>query len=742
MARAQKFSAVFLLLVLVLLAIPANPTHAQGTCDPIVDTTDELDIEIIRDFAQPLEDRGATVVVRSFDFTDSGDLDATIEALVDQCFADGPGNKRANLILVAMSVNDRSTNITYGDDWTEIKASLADIQADDMNPNFAAGDITAGFSAGLAEIEAVINDVNGPAEPGLVPTPSDPEDSGLGLAAGAGLAAAATAGGGTLLVRRRRKLSRSRQDLEDRVAEPRVKVGAVRERAQRLNTQAEIWEHTVLGLTLDRLRERRAQARAATAETERSAALLVGATPGGIGSANNAQLAEGHKRLVELNEALDRAKAALDRFDGFGDLVERLRVSLPAKQSLMATEFAEAEALGAQRLAEGWQVGAESERLVQARSISESHDFSPLQLDLLAISDSLEAVEAELFAGRHVLQTFPDRLAALGEWASQLAESEAAERSRISSAESEFARASAVHASESWRWARELPDKALGHLDKSVAFRETALGAPLESQDYEAVGLGLEQAGLELVAADAALDEVDTLMVNLETARDQAPGVLGQAREELEELIQFVDINDDDLPRRFDIAPREMELALEQLGQELRRGRPNHLMVAQTGLRVAHQIDALFIEAQDEHQRVVALRRAVGREVARAARAIDRADRSLGWQLIASQDGRDLEQLKNELNSLEGSLTEQLAEAEDITSDAVAIRERIVARRRRNSTWVIVGNGGGWGGGSPRSSGGWGGGSSSGGGGFGGGSFGGGGFGGGGFGGGSSGSSW
>ncbi len=165
-------------------------------------------------------------------------------------------------------------------------------------------------------------------------------------------------------------------------------------------------------------------------------------------------------------------------------------------------------------------------------------------------------------------------------------------------------------------------------------------------------------------------------------------------------------------------------------------------MVAQTGLRVAHQIDALFIEAQDEHQRVVALRRAVGREVARAARAIDRADRSLGWQLIASQDGRDLEQLKNELNSLEGSLTEQLAEAEDITSDAVAIRERIVARRRRNSTWVIVGNGGGWGGGSPRSSGGWGGGSSSGGGGFGGGSFGGGGFGGGGFGGGSSGSSW
>jgi uncharacterized membrane protein YgcG len=741
-ARAQKVSAAFLLVALVLLVLPTSPAHGQGTCDPIVDTTGELDIEAIREFAQPLEDRGATVVVRSFDSTDSGDLDATIEALVDQCFADGPGNKRANLILVAVSVGDRSTNITYGDDWTEIDASLPAIEADDMNPNFADGDVTAGLAAGLSEIEAVINEVNGPAQPGVVPTPADAQDSGLGLAGGVGLAAAATAAGGTVLVRRRRKLSQLRQNLEDGVAEPRVKVGAIRERAQRLNIQAEIWEHTVEGITLDRLRERRAEARAATTETERSAALLVGATPGGVGSANKAQLAEAHKRLVELNEALDRAKAALDRFDGFGDLIERLRVSLPAKQSLMATEFSDAEELCDQRLAEGWQVTDEIERLTRARSISESHDFRPLQLDLLAISDSLEAVEAELFAGRHVLQAMPDRLAALGEWATQLDESETAERSRISSVESEFARASAVHASESWRWARELPDKALGHLDKSAALREAALGGPLENQDYEAVGRGLEQAGLELVAADVALDEVDTLMVNLETARAQAPDVLGQAREELAELIQFVEINDDDLPRRFDIEPPDMELALEQLGQELGRGRPNHLMVAQTGLRVAHQIDALFLEAQDEHKRVIALRRAVGREVARAARAIDRADRSLGWQLIASQDGQDLEQLKNELNSLEGSLEEQLSEAEDLTADAVAIRERIVARRRRNSTWVVVGNGGGWGGGSPRSSGGWGGGSSSSGGGFGGGSFGGGGFGGGGFGGGSSGSSW
>lgn len=716
----------------------ATVAGAQGACDPIADTTGELDIDSIRTAAQPLEDRGATVIARSYSDVPNGDIDAALDDLIAQCFADGPGGRRANLIVVAVSVGDRQTSLLYGDDWRTLDSFEAEIQDNDMNPRFADGDVTGGLVAGLNEIELVINEVDGAVQ-NPTPTPaSEPESSSSAGLVAAGLAAVGAAGGTTLLVRRRRQLTDLRQDLEDRVAEPRVRVGASRERAQRLNAQAEIWEHTVSGTTLDRLRERRAEARAAATETERAAALLVGATPDGIKNAKAGQLADAQNRLTELNDALDRTKAALDRFDSFGDLIERLRVSLPAKQSLMSNEFEEAAQLGAHRLAEGWRVEEAIGRLDHARATSDGLDFGPLELDLLAMSDLLEGAEAELFAARHMLQSFPDRPAALNEWAEQLAASEDSERQRIGLVEREFNAVSAVHAPESWHWAAEYPAKASAHLDKSASLRLATLAGPAAAQDFDAAGQGLEHSGLEVIAADALLDEIDTLMVNLETARVQSPGVLEEAMLELRELGQFIHQHDEDLPPRFDVEPPEIEAALTGLAAELKKGRPNHLVVAQTGLRVAHQIDQLFIEAQDEQKRVEALRRALGRELARADRAIERAERSLGWQIIPSRDGGDVEELRNDLVDLQGSpknLEDRLAEAEDITADAIAIRERIVARKRRNNTWVVVGSGGGWGGGSSRNSssgGGWGGGSGSSGGGFGGGGFGGGGFGGGG----------
>ncbi len=718
----------------------SSVAQAQGACDPIDDATGDVDLDAIRAAAQPLEDRGATVVVRAYNSLPNADIDLALDELVAQCFSDGPAGVRANLILVAVAVDDRNTSIRYGAEWLELDPFEAGIQEDGMNPNFADGDITGGLAAGLEEIELILNEVNGAIQnPTSTPLPVDTEPSSSAGLAAAGLAAVGAAAGTTVLVRRRRQLTELRQELDDRIAGPRVRVGASRERAQRLNSQAQIWEHTVSGTTLDRLRERRAEARAAETETERAAALLAGATPDGIKNAKASELADARNRLTELIDTLDRAKSALDRFDSFGDQLERLRVSLPAKQSLMFSEFDEAEQLGAQRVAEGWKVEEALERLSHSRRICEGLDFAPLELDLLAMSDLLEEAEAELFAARHILQSFPDRPAALAEWAQQLEASEATERQRIGLVEREFNSISPVHATESWHWAAEYPAMASANLDKSAALRQGAMEGPARAQHFDAAGQALEQSGLELIAADDLLDEVDTLMVNLETARAQAPGVLAQAKEELVELVRFVNQHSSDLPQRFDVEPREIEIALVGLGDELRLGRPNYLVVAQTGLRIAHQIDKLFIEASDEQKRVEALRRELGRELARADRAIERAERSLGWQVIPSRDGRDLEEVRNDLLTLEGTLEQQLAQAEDITADAIAIRERIVARKRRNSTWVVVGSGGGWSGGSSRNSssgGGWGGGSSSGGGGFGGGGFGGGGFGGGGFGGG------
>lgn len=143
--------------------------------------------------------------------------------------------------------------------------------------------------------------------------------------------------------------------------------------------------------------------------------------------------------------------------------------------------------------------------------------------------------------------------------------------------------------------------------------------------------------------------------------------------------------------------------------------------MAETGYQINRQMDELLASAKDDQAEMAALRREAVREIARAERALARARRSLGWELIQSRDGDTLDTLEEKLRALPDHPAEQVDLAGQVADAALRVQERIIARRRRNSTWVIVGGGGGGFGGS-------GGGTSSGGFAGGGGSFGGGGF--------------
>lgn len=768
MAR-RILSAGFVVLVALAgwFGLGSGPAAAQAndSCEAVDLATSRVDGSALLNTIAGLPPE-ADWVVRAYDGLESGELEPLLDGLVAQCFGDGPGGRQLDLALVAVSLDGRESFIFWGDMWNNEFGPVADrIRDDDMNAEFKNGNFTQGLIDGLELLgKEVANssttgaDAQGtPAGDAPVNTDSGSGTSGglpTGVAAGV-LGGALALGAGGVAVRRRRAIANLRKALDERAAQPRIEVGVARERAALLMKQSELWEPVLAGRTLDEVRQKRHEVRSGSIELERSAGLFSQSIPNGVAAATREEVFAGHKRLDELKSTLLTFDEILDRFTNLGDRLDRLRVTLPAKQALLTEEFVEADSLRRERAEEGWKVTELESRLSFASGRLGELDLEQFSLDLLELSDDIESLEAELFAVRHELQTLPDRLAGLRQWADRLSESELNERSRIETTNKRFAAVVAAHAPESWHWASDHTTHAVSRLDDSASKRNHALGEMLSKQDWQGAGAGLENAGLELMASDKLLDEVDLLLVDLEMARAQAAGIVEQARSELTEMALFVGQHKKDLDGSFRTIVDAGGQTVTGLASELTKARPDYLRVAQTATRLAHQLDAHTYEAQEEQQRIETLRREVDRQIARASRAIRRASETSGWELFKSAERRSLDSLSDRITEIGGFGSEAMAaadleqwirEVEDLADDAVVLRERIMARRRRRNNWVIVGHSGGLGGGRRRSSGGFGGGGGGGFGGFGGGgggSFGGfSGGGGGSFGGGSSGGSW
>ncbi|MFW2384011.1 MAG: hypothetical protein ACN4GZ_19825 [Acidimicrobiales bacterium] len=699
----------------------------------LVDATGEIDAsevgDAVADFAAVSPE--TVVYVRVYD--DGTDLDSARQEILDQC------GTESMYLFVGIDVPTQTSSV-FGSD---IGAQLADdIRTGAMSENLQAGDLTGGLVSALEDAAIVVGSLDDDVVIDRDAPEPESESSNLGsfILAGSVIGLAGV-GGGVMVRNRRKQLMVRRQTFATKVAEPRVRMGAARERDARLSDQGERFGRTVEGRTLDQLRHLQHQVGTAGNDAERHATLLSKATPDGIDSASNEELLQGETRLSEFSEALERYQGALDKLTAFGELLDRLRVALPTKVDLMLDELDEADALARERTGAGWKVDEARERLSHARSQVDAVKLDELRLDLLEISDQLEAAEAELFAARHDVEVVVNKPQGLADWATELESADLAERTRIDKTAVRFANVVVPHSPDSWRWATEHTDSALAYLDRSAAHRSEGL-ALVPSQEWEDAAAHLETAGLELNAADALLDELDTLMVDLEQARAESPGMMRAAAQELEELRSFVASRATDLAPEYHLKPQKVQAVLEEMGRELTARRPNYLRVARTLDRIDRQMDQMLIDSQEEAKRIAALRRELTREIARAKRAIQRANETVGWTIFSARKAK-LDDLEADLTRLNGSWEQQIDQAAAIADSAVAIREAIIhERRRRNTGIIIVGGSGG-----NRGGGGWG---SGGGGGFGGfgsgggGSFGGGGFGGGGgsFGGGGSTGSW
>ncbi|MGI9614070.1 MAG: hypothetical protein ACR2QO_14265 [Acidimicrobiales bacterium] len=666
----------------------------------VVDESGLLDESLVADEAAAVD--GANVLVRAFTLVPDGDLPAVIDELIARCIESEGPDWDDDIAVISFSVQDQASDVFYG--VLVSPQSDPDAVRESMGDGFRSADFTGGVITAIDNLAddlgadatvAVDADTGADArsDSGGGTTDDDPSTTRnaevvlpfLGVVAGVGVI-----GAGGLFVRRRRSLGDARRAFETELLTPRMRVGAAREQGVRAEAAADLLARVSAGKTLTVLHEKRKQVRDGGKATEGAASLLGGATPEGIEKASASQISEARRRLGDLTAALDANELALTELLAFGAHIDRLRVSLPAKRDLLLRELAAAEALCDERRSDGWKVDGAVSQLTGVRSMIQPLEFYDLALDHLSLSERIEAAEAKLFAAEHDLQSIPDRPGSLATWRNAQTEAVAAEEARVNAVETAIRTLRHEHGPESWTWATSHPERVRQLLADALAVGAGAL--PLaEEQRFDEAGRVLGEAGMKLVGADALLDEVDDLIVDLEQAKIEAPGILAESRQVLGQFATFVRNHGRDLDQNIASQPELLDRTLDGLAAELVTDRPNYLRVAETAEHINRQLDGLMIDAKVQHRNMEALRRRAAREVARAQRNLRRARESLGWELFQSDDARSIERLTMALGRLPSSLHARIDTASRIADDALLVQERIIARRRRNGDWVVVG---------------------------------------------------
>ena len=688
-----------LLLAALTLAAPivVGVAGAQD-CSRVVDETDNINVAEVEAAASAVA--GADARVYIFASVPDGDIAAAADELIAGCYSDGPAGRQFDLVLIAVSIGDRQTTMHYGGEHNvELGSTEAGIQSDVINPRLADGDFTAAMVDGLEAINDELSSDPGSATVGSNDNPSS-ESAGSGPAIvvwGIVLGLIAISGGG-IVIGRRRQLTDDRNAHEAASQQPLIDVGMARERIGQLRGRADVWSRTVTGKTADRFGELQASATKAISGVDAAIANYTRSTQGGVAELSRSELDTARVRLDELKVATGAAQASMDRFQQFGDRIERLRVTMPVKRETIEEDIVESLALADHRETEGWGVAEPRAALQRVDAAVKAVDLDDLAIDTLAAEAIIEAGEADLFAARHDLMTLPDRKAGLVEWAGELVTNLEVETSRTGITEQQLAALAPFHAPESIARAGSI-DAVRSHLTSSE--QDRVIGErQIEAQAWDAAAGNLEQAGLWLIRADDLLDHMDDLIVSMETARLQAPALLEEIAHEIRELDQFIRQYDADLPESFDPQPQRAAAIYDGLATELQQPIPNHLRVAEAGSVLARQIDEIFLSARREQFRVAALRREVARERERAARELQRADKALGWQLFESDDQRQIDDLERYLNdSTVSSLEHQLEAAAHVRTRAARLRAKIIAKRQRNTGFAVGGFSGGGGGG-------------------------------------------
>ena len=692
-------SQVLVLLALLsgLLGVVATPVGAQEACD-LIDEIGVADAAGLRAAVQAAEDSTGVdfAVYATPGLSSSGsNLEAILAGEVSvacpQIF-DSPNNVADNVVILAVSLEERLTVFAYGDDLDERLDDDANDIIGRMNVFFANGEIGAGLSSGL-----------GGAVEGLDTVPT----SAGGAIAGGVLGTAVVVGGGAWLYTRRRTATARGEVAGGSFADASSKVSAVQARWYDAEQEAVVVGGRITGNAMSRMNT------AQTEAAEASRALYEAWSPVSEVMADDVA----RMSIEDQREVNGHAKEALDQVDLASEKVrvlEELMDELRGKPDELATMHREAHeritsGLNAAdaREAEGWAVASGRDRLAELAQNLDRLDPFALRIDVDLLGADLEPVAAEIASVAGDLETLADRHEQTGIRRNDMAAEIQGQRGRVMQLRARIHAWQSEHASASFEALLSHPDESDKQLDRAEQSHMAAqsLGdIPRDLAAMRTANSELDKAETAIDLADELLDEMDELDVLLDAAKAGASAAVAAAADDARVLINYIDEHRNDVPSRAPDVARQVAAAQQEAEASLRVSPPDYLRA----MELAGKVESIVETELDDFETNVAQnqrkRHSAESELRSASVAVDRADRHVQSHMFSSSRDREaqgaIDKLRSDLNAAKVKIDIDPAGAEAdarrIEQSADQIYREYQRRQRHNGRG---GFGGGFGGG-------------------------------------------
>ncbi len=724
LCKPGRLALLVLLALFTLSLLVPFTAIAQSPCEQtVVDSAGVFgnrtaDVEAA---ARNLASSGADVRVRIVQtYGSAGNLDRYESQLEQQCpsWTDAGGNRKNNLVVILVSIQERQTGLYYGSQWENALGSRwTQIQTNTMNPRFQQGDFAGGVIAGLNEINRLITaQASGP-----VSTPS----SG-GFPAGQValifllvlLFFFVLPIGLFLFIRYRKSKERrlaaqqkARLAKQGAAAKVNSLVDAVQMLEIKVNaTAAKVSPEDVAPLLdgLNKAKNLVDQGAQTYSELNHSAG---NPDDPKLGEAQLGVVAQEYQKVTDtLREASSEVgqveagiatlQQAADSYDSRAAEVKTAIESAANKQEgakktgFKASEPAEMLAR-ARKLLEQAAALAQSKKFIQAmKALNDAGDLAA-QADKYIDELPQKKLDAEA-----AIKALANRIDLVKE--------------TISKGRDTFDRVSSTYAESSWESIRGNGTEAENRTDWTLeALDDARIAASMDQQEWNKALELVAQGNSWLDEAEVFMHSISAVETSLAAARRDAPGEIAAAQADITTAWNYIYKYDDDIRESLEDDLREAEKKLSAANEELRNEKADFVKVVKLARDANESSDKILAQARSEHETAERLRSKVAGAIrdARSKVTIAREYIEDHRRDAGDEARRYLDSAVTALHQAETSadLNSQLSLAEKAESDASkaysSARARVQAEQARRQPMIppiiIVPGSGSHGGGSP-----------------------------------------
>jgi uncharacterized membrane protein YgcG len=562
--------------------------------------------------AGKLTSLGADIRVRTIStFGSSGNLDQYEAQLEKQStsWVDSNGERKNNLIVLIITLQERQTGLYYGAYWDGIlNDQWLRIQTEIMNPLFRNGDYAGGTTRGLAEIQRLIQ-----------PKPqtqaaSQPLNSSNGWIFPIVLVALILIVIGLFLfINYRKKLAR-RQAARQKALLPKQAaasgINELNETLQLLEIKVNVMAAKVASDEAALLNSGLAKARGLVNQSSLSYSELSHSA----GDPENPRLdvpqlvviqGEYQKIVDNLRLARESIKGVEEQISGIQQAVD----SVPGKLTDISTAIEEALKKQAELKSAGFKTDYPADLVTKGRDtlaqaqdlVNQKRVYEAAKYFNLAADQIKQAIQAAAELPRKKQEA----VAAIPGLSSRIEQV----KEKIVSGRVVFERLFQDYAESTWQSVRGNGTEAENRVNWALdALGDAGEAVATEQQDWYKALEYLEKGNLWLNETEALMNSISELETNLIAARRDAPGEISDVQADIDKAWEYINRYDEDIRESLEDDLRAAQKKNDLAREELKQARPDYFTVCKLAREAHEATDKILIQARDEHEGAERLR--------------------------------------------------------------------------------------------------------------------------------------